>query len=201
MKDTDTLGKEELAKRGERLRRIGITPIPAALPKMKLHGKEVHVSRSSHGKHYYDVEVKDFDQLKHLVGNPDRSLETNGKREHVPFPMQEYELPDGKFDDLSKLSHLEQLAVERAAKNIVYGHKHALGFTDVKLAALQDFVMKFGGRIPVFAAPDLEVMDGTTVVFSDAAVFNFHTVTVHGSGSIRFENSAKLVADEVRAIP
>lgn len=193
--------KEDLARRTERLRRIGITEIPDTLPKLKLRGKEVRITRSSHAKHYYEVEVKDVQHLKQLVGNPDRSLETNDKRHDLPFPMHAYEVPDGKFDDMSKLSRAEQVAVERAAKNIVYGHSQALGLDDQRAMSLHAWIMKYGKHIPVFAASDLEVADGTTVVFSDAAVFNFNIVTVHGSGSIRFENSAKVIATEMRAVP
>jgi hypothetical protein len=195
------IAKEDLARRTERLRRIGITDIPDTLPKLKLRGKEVRISRSSHPKHYYEVEVKDVQHLKQLVGNPDRSLETNGKRNELPFKMHAHEVPDGKFDDMSKLSRAEQVAVERAAKNVVFGHSQALGLDAQRSTALHDWIMKYAKRIPVFAASDLDVADGTTVVFSDAAVFNFNVVTVHGSGSIRFENSAKVIATEMRAVP
>lgn len=201
MPPRDTLTKEERAKRRERLSRIGIREIDTSAPKLKLKGKEVRITRKEHGKHYYDVEVKSLEHLKALVGNPDRALETNEKGKHLPHPMDAAELPDGPFDDHTKLSPAQQRAIFKAAKNVVYGHSRALGLTDKQHSALWEWIREHIPVVPVFEYPDLDVPDGTTVVFSDAAVLNFNVVTVHGSGSIKLEKSAKVNVEEMRVVP
>jgi hypothetical protein len=195
------VSQEVLGARVERLRKIGLPEIGRDLGKLTLRGKEVRISRRSHPKHYFDVKVENLHQLKHLVGNVDRSLETNGMREHLPFPMHAHEVPDGRLTDFAKLSPIEQRSVVKAAKNIVYGHSQALGLDDARLTALQEWVLENGRVIPVFAGTDLEVMDGTTAVLNDAAVMYFHTITVHGSGSIKLENAIKIFTDEMRVVP
>ncbi len=186
----------------ERLAEIGITEIPSTVPKLRLKGKEVRIRRREYQKHYYDVKVTTFDHLKLLVGNPDRSLETNDGRELVPYLMDAREVPDGKLDDFRKLSVFEQVAVHKAAKNIVYGHSRALAFSEYQLANLTEWILKqLGHPLPVFQCPDLDVANGTIVTFSDAAVLNFGIVTVHGSGSIKLESAAKIFANDMRVVP
>ena len=195
------VSKEVLGARVERLRKIGLPEIDPHFERLTLRGKDVRISRKTHPKHYVEVKVEDLHQLKHLVGNVDRSLETNGMREHLPYPMHGWEVPDGRLTDFDKLSPTEQRAVVKAAKNIVYGHSQALGLDDARLTAVQQWVLEQSRVIPVFVGTDLEVMDGTTVTLTDAAVMHFHTITVHGSGSIRLENAVKVFTDEMRVVP
>ncbi len=201
MQDPKPISADERAKRIERLRSIGIIEIPSTVPKLKLHGREIRIGRSEHQKNYYDVTVKSLDHLKLLVGNADRSLETNDKRNFVPYPMDACEVPDGALDDFTKLSRLEQAAVLKAAKNIVYGHSRALAFSESQFKNLTDWILKHGGTIPVLQSTELEVPDGTTVTFTDAGVLRFDVVTVHGSGSIRFEKPMKVIVDDMRVVP
>lgn len=201
MKKPTPISAGELEKRKERLRSIGIKEIPSTVPKLKLKGKEVRIQRSEYAKHYYDVKVKNLDHLKQLVGNPDRSLESNGKRNFVPFPMDACEVPDVQLNDFTKHSQIEQIAIHKAAKNLVYGHSNALRLQESQVDFLANWIMKHGGHLPVFQSPDLEVMDGTTVIFTGAAVLHFHSVTVHGSGSIKFEDSVKMITDEMHVVP
>jgi len=197
---TDVLNPEERKKRSLRLEKIGIREIPSTLPKLKFEGREVKIGRAEYSKHYYDVEVKNLEHLKFLIGNPDRSLETHKKSKYVPYPMHAHEVPEG-WSDFSKLSPVEQVAVQRAAKNIVYGHSSALGLQESQYNSVLAWILKHGGTIPVFQAPDLEVMSGTTVTFSDAAVLSFNVVTVHGTGSIKLNNIAKVYVAEMHVVP
>lgn len=193
--------EEDRALRAQRLQRIGLREISSTLPHLKLEGKSVQIRRANYQKHYYDIKVSDVDHLKSLVGNPDRSLELIGMQDYKPHPMHPTQVPDGNVEDFSKLSRIQQVSVHKAAKNIIYGHSQALTLSETQFANVAGWILKYTATIPVFYAPSFEVMNGTTVTLLDAAVLHFQTVTVHGTGSIRFENSTKVYVDNMVVTP
>ena len=193
--------RERIEANALRLLGHGIQRIPTELPKISVH-RTVTISRRNrdYQRHYYDIKVKGFDNLKKLVGVPDRLLETNGGADKVLFPMDSREVPDIIPDRVENLSRREFFAVQKAAQNMVFGHSHSLKLNSKQHAALLAWIEKHGSIVPVFQAPDLEVLNGQIVRFEDAAIVRFHTVTVHGSGSIDVGPTTRFIADEIRTV-
>jgi len=202
MSEAISVRPEELKRWSERLHRIGIPDVPSALPTIKIQ-KTARISRAAREfeKHYQLIKVADLAHLKELVGVPDHLLETNGKRGFVPYPMDVRAIPKKRSEDFSQLSPLEQRSVARAAKNMVYGHSQALGLSTTQYTAISQWILKYGGQVPWFLAPGLEVMDGQTVTLEDAAGYSFNWILVHGSGSIHITNAAKVVTLKMSVMP
>jgi hypothetical protein len=201
MKSPRTDAPGDKAARAERLLKIGLPAIPSDLPNVTLRGKQVRITRETHAKNYFDVKVTSVDHLKHLVGNIDRSLETNDLRNFMPHPMDQSEVPDAGLENITKLSSIEQNAVHKAARNIIYGHSHALKLSRSQFAGVSNWILKWGRLIPVFWCNELTVPSGTMVVFGDAAVLYFNLITVHGTGSIVLENPTKVFSTDIQVVP
>jgi hypothetical protein len=146
----------------------------------------------------HEVTPKSLEQLKELVGVPNRVLE---KQLHKPtgplrrVPMQH--LPGGEKFEFAKLKPQQKRAVHDAAFNILYGHVDMEAAQRPPYRAITAYMLQRAAKIPTLVLKDLLVCPDQTVQFQAFGALYFNNVVVVGNGRIFLGDNTKLHAYQV----
>lgn len=189
---------EERLRRLQKLANIGLPERAADLPRVEVTQDMVIKHGAPELKdHFFQVQPKTLDQLKEMVGVPNRVHEASGSQADRRFDVRESDLPKKESFEFSELNHYQQTAVMQTAHNLLYGYADPELVTKPPYVGVVGWMMSRAETLPVFAAEDLIVQDGQTVSFPDNAILTFNNVIVYGSGSIKLGANVKIFAELV----
>lgn len=163
-----------------------------------LTGKEITITPddSQWSSFYFRVKPKDIAHLKLLAGVPSETA----AHPLYKAPLKEvahFNLPSKDRCETAALSEAEERALYDMAHNILFGSFDHDLLAKTPFSPVVEFMLHKADGMTVFAAQDLVINDGQTVVFDKTATLYFNRVTVYGTGQIVISAQVKIIADTI----